>query len=121
MSRKLFITFCVFVVAIFALGYMLIPSISISFLGFYTDPTGLLVTQFIGILSMGYVVILWKMRGAALEVQKPVMLGVGTAMGLAFFVSLYHQINGSFGNLGWIGVGLFLFAFLMFGYFSIKQ
>lgn len=121
MSRNLIITICAVVVAIFALGYLLIPSITISFLGFNTDPTGLLITQFIGVLSMGYAVILWYLRDSELVDQKPVLLGVSTAMGFAFAVSLFHQIGGAFGNLGWIGVSMFGFTFVLFGYFSIRK
>lgn len=70
---------------------------------------------------MGYVVILWKIRDSEIKDQQPVLLGLFITMGFASCVSLFHQLAGSFGNLGWIGVGMFAFAFIVFGYTYIKK
>lgn len=121
MSRKLILMICIVVVAVFAFGYLLIPSTTISLLGLNTDSTGLLITQFIGVLCIGYVVMLWKMRDADHQEQKPVLLGVAAAMGFAFIVSLYHQLGGSFGKLGWIGVGNFGIGFLLFAFIASRK
>jgi hypothetical protein len=43
------------------------------------------------------------------------------SMGFAFFVSLFNQLTVSIGYLGWIGVGMFGFAFAVFGYYFIKN
>ncbi len=121
MKIKPVLIFCSIIVVIFALGYLLIPSLSLSLLGFSTDPTGLLITQFIGVLSLGYAAALVKIWDADFVEQKPTLFGVFVSMGFAFLVSLFHQLAGSFGNLGWIGVGMFGFAFAVFGYYFIKN
>ena len=117
MKIKPVLIFCTLVVAFFAVGYLLLPSYTLSILGFSTDSTGLLITQFIGVLSLGYAANLWNIRNANFEAQRPALLGVFVSMGLAFLVSLFQQLAGSFGNLGWIGVSMFGIAFLVFGYF----
>ncbi len=105
------------VVFIFALGYMFFPAQIFSFLGYSTDATGLLILQFVGVLCMGYVASIWQIRNAAKEIQKPTVFSAMIAMGCALVVSLTHQLTGTFGPLGWFGVGNFALAFLVFGYY----
>jgi hypothetical protein len=96
---------------------MFFPAQIFSFLGYSTDATGFLILQFVGVLSMGYVASIWKIWNAMQEVQKPTVFSAMVAMGCAFVVSLMHQLAGTFGALGWIGVGNFALAFLVFGYY----
>ena len=117
MKLKPILIFCAVVVFIFALGYMVVPAQIFSFLGYSTDPTGLLILQFVGVLSMGYVASIWHIRDAEKEVQKPTVFSAMIAMGCAFIVSLIHQLAGTFGALGWIGVVNFGLAFIVFGYY----
>lgn len=117
MKLKPILIFCAVVVFIFALGYMVFPTRIFSFLGYSTDATGLLILQFVGVLSMGYAVNIWQIKDAAKEIQKPTVFSAMIAMGCAFVVSLVHQLAGTFGALGWIGVGNFALAFLVFGYY----
>jgi hypothetical protein len=117
MKIKSVLIFCGMVVFIFALGYMFFPAQVFSFLGYSTDATGLLILQFVGVLCMGYVASIWQVRDAAKEIQKPTVFSAMIAMGCAFVVSLIHQLMGTFGALGWIGVGNFALAFLVFGYY----
>lgn len=117
MKIKSVLIFCGMVVFIFALGYMFFPAQVFSFLGYSTDATGLLILQFVGVLCMGYVASIWQIRDAAKEIQKPTVFSAMIAMGCAFVVSLIHQLMGTFGALGWIGVGNFSLAFLVFGYY----
>jgi predicted tellurium resistance membrane protein TerC len=117
MKLKLILIFCAVVVSIFALGYMVFPAQVFSYMGYSTDTTGLLILQFVGVLSMGYVASIWHIRDAEKEVQKPTIFSAMIAMGCAFVVSLIHQLAGTFGALGWIGVGNFGLAFLVFGYY----
>lgn len=117
MKLKPILVFCAGVVFIFALGYMIFPAQVFSYLGYSTDATGLLILQFVGVLSMGYAANIWHIKDAAREVQKPTVFSAMIAMGCAFVVSLVHQLAGTFGALGWIGVGNFGLAFLVFGYY----
>jgi len=117
MKLKPILIFCALVVVIFALGYMFFPAQIFSFLGYSTDATGLLILQFVGVLSMGYAANIWQIKDAAKEVQKPTVFSAMIAMGCAFVVSLIHQLTGTFGALGWFGVGNFGLAFLVFGYY----
>lgn len=93
------------------------PAQTLSFIGYSTDATGFLAVQFVGVLSMGYVASIWLVRDASKETQKPIVLSVLVAMGFALVVSLINQIAGTFGALGWFGVGMFALAFLVFGYY----
>ena len=117
MKLKPILIFCALVVFIFALGYMVFPAQVFSYLGYSTDATGLLILQFIGVLCMGYAASIWHIRDAEKEVQKPTVFSAMIAMGCAFVVSLVHLLAGTFGALGWIGVGNFGLAFLVFGYY----
>ena len=117
MKLKPILIFCALVVFIFALGYMVFPAQIFSFLGYSTDATGLLILQFVGVLSMGYVANIWLIKDTSKEEQKPTVFSAMIAMGCAFVVSLIHQLMGTFGALGWIGVGNFGLAFLVFGYY----
>jgi len=117
MKLKPILIFCAVVVFIFALGYMVFPAQIFSFLGYSTDATGLLILQFVGVLSMGYVASIWQIRDAEKEVQKPTVFSAMIAMGCAFAISLVHQLAGTFGALGWIGVVNFGLAFIVFGYY----
>jgi hypothetical protein len=117
MKLKIFLLFCALVTLIFALGYMFIPAQILKTLGYSTDSTGLLLLQFIGVLSMGYVAGIWQVRNAAKEIQKPIVLSAFVAMGFATLVSLINQMAGTYGAIGWLGVGMFFAAFLIFGYY----
>ena len=117
MKIKPILIFCAVVVFIFALGYMVFPAQVFSYLGYSTDATGLLILQFVGVLSMGYVASIWQIRDAEKEVQKPTVFSAMIAMGCAFSISLVHQLAGTFGALGWIGVVNFGLAFIVFGYY----
>ena len=120
MKIKPILITCAIVVFIFASGYIFLPSRTLSLLGYTTDSTGLLIVQFVGVLSMGYVASIWKIRDAEIDKQKPILLSAFVSMGFAFFVSLFHQLAGNFGSLGWIGVGMFALAFFVFSYYYIK-
>lgn len=117
MNLKPILLICGVVVLVFGLGYIFVPAQALTFLGYKTDTTGLLLLQFIGVLSMGYVASIWKIRDAGREIQKPTVLSAFVAMGFAFLVSLINQIAGTFGALGWLGVAMFALAFFTFGYF----
>ena len=117
MNLKSILLACAVVTLVFALGYMFIPAQTLKVLGYTTDPTGLLLLQFIGVLSMGYVASIWQTRNASKEIQKPIVLSAFVAMGFAFLVSIINQISGTFGALGWLGVGMFSIAFFTFGYY----
>ncbi|MGB2962938.1 MAG: hypothetical protein WBB69_03035 [Anaerolineales bacterium] len=121
MKLKPILIFCGVVVFVFAFGYMVFPAAVFSYLGYSTDDTGLLILQFVGVLSMGYVASIWQIRDASKEEQKPFIFSAVVAMGCAFLVSLVHQLRGSFGPLGWFGVGNFALAFLVFGYYWFKR
>ena len=111
---------CGIVVLVFASGYIFLPSRTLSLLGFTTDATGLLIVQFVGVLSMGYAASIWKIRDSDIDKQKPTLLSAFVSMGFAFFVSLFNQLAGNFGSLGWIGVGMFGLAFVVFAYYYIR-
>lgn len=117
MNLKSVLLVCATVTLVFAVGYMFVPAQMLALLGYTTDSTGLLLLQFIGVLSMGYVASIWQIRDAGREIQKPTVLSAFVAMGFAFLVSLVNQITGTFGALGWMGVGMFALAFLTFAYY----
>lgn len=117
MKLKSVLMICGMVALVFALGYMFLPSTTLTLLGYSTDSTGLLLLQFVGVLSMGYVASVWQIRDASKEIQKPTVLSAFVAMGFAFLVSLLNQLSGTFGALGWLGVGMFALAFVTFGYY----
>lgn len=117
MNLKPVLLGCALVTLVFALGYMFIPAQMLKFLGYTTDTTGLLLLQFLGVLSMGYVASIWYIRNASREIQKPIVLSALVAMGFASLVSIINQISGTYGALGWLGVGMFFIAFFTFGYY----
>jgi hypothetical protein len=117
MNLKSILFACAFVTLVFALGYMFIPAQTLKLLGYTTDATGLLLLQFIGVLSMGYVASIWQIRNASKEIQKPIVLSAFVAMGFAFLVSAVNQISGTFGALGWLGVVMFFLSFFTLGYY----
>lgn len=117
MNLKPILVVCAAVTLVFALAYMFIPALTLNFLGYTTDATGLLLLQFIGVLSMGYVASIWQVRNARKEIQKPIVLSALVAMGFASLVSIINQVSGTFGALGWFGVVMFSAAFFTFGYY----
>lgn len=117
MNLKSVLLICGIVTLVFALGYTFVPAKILTLLGYSTDSTGLLLLQFVGVLSMGYVASVWQIRDASKEIQKPTVFSAFVAMGFAFLVSLLNQLSGTFGALGWLGVGMFALAFVTFGYY----
>lgn len=117
MKNKSILSVCAIITLFFALGYIFFPAQTLSLLGYQTDSMGLLAVQFIGILSMGYVVSIWHIKDASKELQKPTILSVFVVMGIAFLTLLFNQITGLSGFLGWFGVVNFGLGFLIFGYY----
>ena len=107
------------VVAIFGVGFVLIPGTLASFYGMTFDGPAGLMAQLFGALFISEAIILWLNRNepASNPAMQPIMLGVVVSNAIGFLVCLFATLNGVWNALGWLSVGLFLLFGLAFAYF----
>ncbi len=100
----------------FAVGYLFLPTQTLTLMGFDTDATGILFLQFIGAFAASFAVLLWTTRKSAPEVRAPVVLATFIMMAFQFIVVLFYFLDYGFGVFGAFGVFMYGLAVFMLSY-----
>jgi hypothetical protein len=107
---------------IFGLGFTLMPAAALGLYDANTNDVGLLLARFFGGSMLGFAALLWSARNAAdSEARRAIGLGLFVSFLIALVISLFAQVNGVLNALGWLGVAIFLFFTLAFGYFQFLR
>jgi hypothetical protein len=111
------------VVAVFGIGFVLVPVFMGSVYGMNLDGPGTLMARLFGAAFIFEGIALWFAKGGAIS-EKPVR-GLVTAVvvsnAIGFIVCLLATLSGVWNALGWLSVGLYLVFGLAFAYFLFKK
>jgi hypothetical protein len=111
------------VVAVFGIGFVLVPVFMGSIYGMKVDAVAALMARLFGAAFICEGIVLWFAKGGAIS-EKPVR-GLVTAVvvsnAIGFIVCLLATLAGVWNALGWLSVGLYLVFGLAFAYFLFKK
>lgn len=111
------------IVAVFGIGFVLVPVFMGSIYGMKVDAVAALMARLFGAAFICEAIVLWFARGGAIS-DKPVK-GLVTAVvvsnAIGFIVCLLATLAGVWNALGWLSVGLYLVFGLGFAYFLFKK
>jgi hypothetical protein len=111
------------VVAIFGIGFLLIPTILGSIYGMTLDPAGVLMSRLFGGGFIFEAIVLWSARNTDRSdvACRGIILGIVVSNTIGFIVCLLATLAGTWNALGWISVALFLVFGLAFAYFLFSK
>jgi hypothetical protein len=111
------------IVAVFGIGFVLVPVFMGSIYGMKVDAVAALMARLFGAAFLCEAIVLWFARGGAIS-DKPVK-GLVTAVvvsnAIGFIVCLLATLAGVWNALGWLSVALYLVFGLAFAYFLFKK
>ena len=111
------------IVAVFGIGFILVPVFMGSVYGMKLDAAGALMARLFGAAFIFEGIVLWFAKGGAIS-ERPVR-GLVTAVvvsnAIGFIVTLLATLSGVWNALGWLSVGLYLVFGLAFAYFLFKK
>jgi hypothetical protein len=111
------------IVAVFGIGFVLVPVFMGSIYGMKVDAVAALMARLFGAAFICEAIVLWFAKGGAIS-DKPVK-GLVTAIvvsnAIGFIVCLLATLAGVWNALGWLSVGLYLVFGLAFAYFLFKK
>jgi hypothetical protein len=111
------------IVAVFGIGFVLVPVFMGSIYGMKVDAVAALMARLFGAAFIFEGIVLWFAKGGAIT-EKPVR-GLVTAVvvsnAIGFIVCLLATLAGVWNALGWLSVGLYLVFGLAFAYFLFKK
>ena len=107
------------VVAIFGIGFVLIPELLGSIYGMTLDAAGALMARlFGGAFILEAIVLYWARNTDRDDVAcRGIMIGVVVSNAIGFIVCLLATLAGTWNALGWLSVALYLVFGLAFAYF----
>jgi hypothetical protein len=107
------------VVAIFGIGFVLIPSALASLYGMTLDPAGVLMSRLFGGGFIFEAIVLWFARKTVRSdvACRGIIIGVVVSNTIGFIVCLLATLAGTWNALGWLSVALYLVFALAFAYF----
>jgi hypothetical protein len=107
------------VVAIFGIGFVLIPGILASIYGMTFDATGTLMARLFGGGFIFEAIVLYLSRNTDRDdvANRAIVIGVVVSNAIGFIVCLLATLAGTWNALGWLSVALFLVFGLAFAYF----
>jgi hypothetical protein len=111
------------VVAIFGVGFVLIPSFLASIYGMSLDAAGTLMARLFGAAFICESIVLFFAKGGAMT-EKPVrglVTGVVVSNAIGFIVTLLATLAGVWNMFGWLPVILYLVFGGAFAYFLFKK
>ncbi len=118
MSLKLWMTIKAVVVALFGLGFLLIPAWMGTLFGTSTDETGLLLGRFFGMAWIFEAILLWLCKNFPWPEAQKIVIAIFISNLIGLVLALIAVIGGLFsGIMGWLSVVLFLIFVVVFGYF----
>ena len=120
MKLRTFISIHSILLFLFGLGFLLLPSLLLSFYGTSSNSTGLLTARVFGISCLQLSIIIWYSRNKiGSKLLKILMLLLFLGNALAFALALHAQISGIFNVLGWTNVALYLLFAFGYGFFLV--
>jgi hypothetical protein len=119
MKLKTLLTISVIGAAVSAVVAMLFPEPWYALFGVSTDAIGIMTARYMGAAVAGYIPIVWLVRDAGPETQKPVLWGLVVTEGLMAVVSVIGLFAG-IGVSSWIGVIVFGLFALIYAYYLMK-
>lgn len=118
MSLKLWMTIKAIVVALFGLGFLLIPASIATLFGTTTDDTGLLLARFFGMAWVFEAILLWLAKNFPWPEAQKIVIAIVISNAIGLVLALVAATSGIFtGIMGWLSVVLFLIFVLVFAYF----
>jgi hypothetical protein len=107
------------IVAIFGIGFVLIPLILFTFYGMEASPSTRLMAQLFGAGFIFEAIVLWLGRNLDLDdtATRAIVTGVVVSNAIGFIVCLMATLAGVWNALGWLSVALYLVFGLAFAYF----
>lgn len=118
MSLKLWMTIKAIVVALFGLGFLLIPVWTTSLFGASTDEAGLILARFFGMAWIFEAILLWLCKNFPWPEAKKIVIAIVISNIIGLVISLVAIFSGVFvGIMGWLAAALFLLFVLVFAYF----
>jgi hypothetical protein len=107
------------VVAIFGIGFVLIPTVLASIYGMSLDAAGVLMARLFGGGFIFEAIVLWMARNTDRDdvACRGIIIGVVVSNIIGFIVCLLATLAGVWNALGWLSVALFLVFGLAFAYF----
>jgi hypothetical protein len=108
------------IVAVFGVGFVLIPAQVMSIYSVTLNPGGTFMTQLFGAAFILLGILLWFARNAARSevALKALVLAITIGDAIGFVIALLAQLGGVANALGWVTVALYLLLALGFGYFQ---
>jgi hypothetical protein len=111
------------VVAVFGIGFVLVPVFVASIYGMSLDAAGALMARLFGAAFIFEGIVLWFAKSGAIS-EKPVrglVIAVVVSNAIGVIVTLLATLSGVWNALGWLSVGLYLVFGLGFAYFLFKK
>lgn len=111
------------VVAVFGIGFVLVPVFMGSIYGMKVDAVAALMARLFGAAFICEGIVLWFAKGGTIA-EKPVrglVIGVVVSNAIGFIVCLLATLSGVWNALGWLSVALYLVFGLAFAYFLFKK
>ena len=107
------------IVAIFGIGFVLLPMTVGSIYGMTLDPAGTLMARLFGGAFIFEAIVLWMARNTDRDdvACKGIIIGVVVSNIIGFIVCLFATLAGVWNVLGWLSVALYLVFGLAFAYF----
>ena len=110
------------VALIFGIAFVLVPDSVVSLYGVIASPQLLYIGQLFGAALIGFGVLTWLARNAAVaEAKKAIVPALFMGHVIGFIVALIGQIRWVVNALGWSTVAIYLLLSLGFGYFLMKK
>ena len=110
------------VVALFGLGFLLIPAWMGTLFGTSTDETGLLLGRFFGMAWIFEAILLWLCKNFPWPEAQKIVIAIVISNLIGLVLALMAVIGGMFsGIMGWLAVVLFLIFVVVFGYFLLVK
>ena len=110
MNLNSIFTVNVVVAGLFGLGFIFAPEAMLAPYGIAADQAAASapICRLFGAANLGYAILFWFMRGAQPSVVKTgVVKAICLGFVASFLVSLFEQVSGTFGPLGWSTVALY--------------
>jgi hypothetical protein len=105
----------------FGISFAVIPAVVWPIYGVTLDPSGIMITRFLGACLLGIGLICWVTRNADFSTLKGIILSLCIADTIGFIIALSAQLSGIVNTLGWINVAIWLLLALGLGYFRFLK
>lgn len=107
---------------LFGIAFLAVPDWSMSLFGVTLDPSGALMTRYLGAALIGVALLcLLTGRAPASALQRDVVLSLFVFDTLGFILALVGQLSAVFNALGWVIVVIWLLLAAGLGYFRFLK